>query len=395
MEPLLPSTGGTHRRRLEDLAVDLTARAHGLAAQLHPNVRAEVGTLVRSMNCYYSNLIEGHNTHPIDIDRALRADYSANAAKRALQLEARAHIEVQTMLDGGPETAPPPGLEGPATSSAFIQALHREFCRRLPDNLLWVENPDTGDRTHVVPGELRPRHVKIGRHVPVSPGAVPRFLARFEAAYRAPELGRIDRVVAVPAAHHRLLWIHPFLDGNGRVARLVSHAMLRETGVGTSLWSVSRGLARSVTDYKRSLMVADEPRRNDVDGRGALSEAALTEFCEFFLRVCVDQVEFMASVLEPATLLGRIEAWLGDEIRAGTLHPRSSALIREAFQMGSIDRGRVPTITGLGERQARSVLSKLIERGVLSSASHRAPVRLLFPGALAERWFPNLYPGLT
>jgi hypothetical protein len=131
------------------------------------------------------------------------------------------------------------------------------------------------------------------------------------------------------------------------------------------------------------------------DGRGALSEVALTEFCEFFLRVCVDQVEFMASVLEPATLLGRIEAWLGDEIRAGTLHPRSSAIIREAFQMGSIDRGRVPTITGLGERQARSVLSKLIERGVLSSASHRAPVRLLFPGALAERWFPNLYPGLT
>jgi len=373
----------------------LTARAHGLAAQLHPNVRAEVGTRVRSMNCYYSNLIEGHNTHPIDIDRALRADYSADAAKRALQLEARAHIEVQTMLDGGPETAPPPGLEGPATSSAFIQALHREFCRRLPDNLLWVENPDTGDRTHVVPGELRPRHVKIGRHVPVSPGAVPRFLARFEAAYRAPELGRIDRVVAVPAAHHRLLWIHPFLDGNGRVARLVSHAMLRETGVGTSLWSVSRGLARSLTDYKRALMAADEPRRNDVDGRGALSEVALTEFCEFFLRVCVDQVEFMASVLEPATLLGRIEAWLGDEIRAGTLHPRSSALIREAFQMGSIDRGRVPTITGLGERQARSVLSKLIERGVLSSASHRAPVRLLFPGALAERWFPNLYPGLT
>jgi len=395
MEPVLPSAGGTHRRRLEDLAVDLTARAHGLAAQLHPNVRAEVGTRVRSMNCYYSNLIEGHNTHPIDIDRALRADYSADAAKRALQLEARAHIEVQTMLDGGPETAPPPGLEGPATSSAFIQALHREFCRRLPDNLLWVENPDTGDRTHVVPGELRPRHVKIGRHVPVSPGAVPRFLARFEAAYRAPELGRIDRVVAVPAAHHRLLWIHPFLDGNGRVARLVSHAMLRETGVGTSLWSVSRGLARSVTDYKRALMAADEPRRNDVDGRGALSEVALTEFCEFFLRVCVDQVEFMASVLEPATLLGRIEAWLGDEIRAGTLHPRSSALIREAFQMGSIDRGRVPTITGLGERQARSVLSKLIERGVLSSASHRAPVRLLFPGALAERWFPNLYPGLT
>jgi hypothetical protein len=142
-------------------------------------------------------------------------------------------------------------------------------------------------------------------------------------------------------------------------------------------------------------MAADEARRNDFDGRGALSEAALTEFCEFFLRVCVDQVEFMASVLEPATLLGRIEAWLGEQIRAGALHPRSSPLVREAFQMGSVDRGRVPTITGLGERQARNVLSKLTERGVLSSSSHRAPVHLVFPGALAERWFPNLYPGLS
>lgn len=325
MEPLLPSAGGAHRRRLEDLAVDLTAKAHGLAAQIHPSVRAEIGALVRSVNCYYRNLIEGHNTHPMDIERALRADYSTNPAQRALQLEARAHIEVQALLDGGgPQTAPA-GLDGPATSSAFIQALHREFCRRLPDDLLWVENPDTGERMRVVPGELRPRHVKIGRHVPVSPGAVPRFLARIEAAYRGPELGRIDRVVAVPAAHHRLLWIHPFLDGNGRVARLVSHAMLRETGVGTSLWSVSRGLARSATEYKRSLRAADEPRRNDFDGRGALSGAALTDFCEFFLRVCVDQVEFMAGVLEPATLLGRIGAWLGEEIRAGRLHPRSPA----------------------------------------------------------------------
>src|SRR6185436_9526112 len=90
MEPVLPSADGANRRRLEDFAVDLTAKAHGLAAQLHPDVRAEIGALVRSMNCYYSNLIEGHNTHPIDIERALRADYSASPAKRVLQMEARA-----------------------------------------------------------------------------------------------------------------------------------------------------------------------------------------------------------------------------------------------------------------------------------------------------------------
>ena len=393
MDPMLVSPTGPNRRRLEDVAVDLTAKAHRLAGQLHPNVQAAVGALVRSMNCYYSNLIEGHNTHPIDIDRALRADYSDDAEQRALQLEARAHIEVQTLLDNA-ETAPSPELGGAVTSPEFVRALHREFCRRLPDTLLWIEDPYSGERLRVVPGDLRPRYVKVGRHVPISPGAVPRFLARLDTAYRGPELGRIDRILAVPAAHHRLLWIHPFLDGNGRVARLMSHAMLRTTGVGTSLWSISRGLARRAGDYKQLLMGADERRRNDVDGRGALSEAGLADFCEFFLQTCVDQVDFMASLIEPATLFARIEAWAAEEVRSGRLHPKSSALIREAFQMGSLDRGRAPMITGLGERQARSVLSRLIERGVLASTSHRAAVYLQFPSALAERWFPSLYPGL-
>jgi hypothetical protein len=62
--------------KLEELAVQLVARSNQLAGQLHPVVRATIGDLVRSMNCYYSNLIEGHNTHPRDIDRALNDEYS-------------------------------------------------------------------------------------------------------------------------------------------------------------------------------------------------------------------------------------------------------------------------------------------------------------------------------
>lgn len=391
MEPMLPAATGANRRRLEDLAVDLVAKASRLAAQLHPNIRAEVGALVRSMNCYYSNLIEGHNTHPLDIERALREDYSQNPTKRALQLEARAHIEVQAMLDGATPERPPSLGEDP-TTVAFIRGVHAEFCSRLPDDLLLVENPTSGEKIQVVPGELRQRHVKVGRHVPVSPGAVARFLSRFEAAYRTADLSRVEQIVAVPAAHHRLLWIHPFIDGNGRVTRLMSHAMLRDTGVGTSLWSMSLGLARNDADYKRLLMAADERRHEDFDGRGALSEAALTEFCDFFLRVCVDQVEFMESLLNAGALLGRIEAWVREQVAAGALHPKSFALIREAFQTGSLDRGRAPELTGLGERQARNVLSQLIERGVMASSGHRDPVRLVFPSEPSERWFPNLYP---
>jgi Fic family protein len=142
-------------------------------------------------------------------------------------------------------------------------------------------------------------------------------------------------------------------------------------------------------------MAADERRHDDVDGRGALSEAALTEFCDFFLKVCVDQVEFMENILDAGRLLGRIEAWLAEQVAAGTLHPKSLPLVREAFQKGALDRGQAADLTGLGERQARAVLSKLIERGVLASPGHRDPVRLVFPSELAERWFPSLYPRLN
>jgi len=394
MEPMLPSATGHNRRLLEDLSVELVAKASRLAAQLHPNVSTEVGNLVRSMNCYYSNLIEGHNTHPVAIDRALREDYSQNPTKRSLQLEARAHIEVQAMLDGAILDRPQ-ALRAPPATIEFIRGLHNEFCSRLPDDLLWVENPTSGEKIRVVTGELRQRHVKIGKHVSVSPGAVPRFMSRLEEAYNSRYLSRVEQIIAVPAAHHRLLWIHPFIDGNGRVTRLMSHAMFRDTGIGTGMWSVARGLARNDTEYKRLLMLADEPRGSDFDGRGALSEGTLAEFCTFFLSTCVDQVEFMDRILNAGTLLGRIEAWATEEVAGGRLHPKSLVVIREAFQNGSVDRGRIPELLDLGERQARTILSQLIYRGIMVSSGNREPVRLVFRSELAERWFPSLYPSLS
>ena len=95
MEPMLPSDGN---RRLEDLVAELIEKASRFAARLNLVLHRELGDLVRSMNCYYSNLIEGHNTHPVDINRALRGDYSGDTKKRNLQLEARAHIEVQMSM---------------------------------------------------------------------------------------------------------------------------------------------------------------------------------------------------------------------------------------------------------------------------------------------------------
>lgn len=383
MEPLLISESSKHRTALTDLAVELAARSAGFRRSLPQGVLAALADLVRAMNCYYSNLIEGHHTHPVDIERALKNDFSTNAEKRNLQLEAKAHITVQKWIDEG-------GLAGRATTLDGLLEIHRRFCELLPEELLWITHPDTGERIRIAPGALRERDVKVGIHVPVSPGALPRFMDRFAAAYA--KLGRTDAILAAATAHHRLLWIHPFIDGNGRVARLMSYAMLLETLDTGGIWSIARGLARNENRYKKLLMACDLPRRNDLDGRGNLSEEALAEFTKFFLTTCIDQVDFMEKLVQPERLRDRILIWAEEEIRADTLPPNSGAVLEAILFRGELPRGDVAKLLNVGDRQARRVTSALIEHEVLTSESTRAPLRLAFPARLAGRWMPGLFP---
>jgi Fic family protein len=386
MEPLLIAEGSPYRGELTDIAIEVAARSAGFRRSLPDGVRTALADLVRAMNCYYSNLIEGHDTHPVDIERALKNDYSDDPRKRDLQLEAKAHIAVQQWIDNGELAGRPLALAG-------IKEIHRRFCELLPDDLLWIENPDTGERLRVVPGRLRDRDVKVGEHVPISPGAVPRFLAHCEETYG--RLGKTDAILSAPAAHHRLLWIHPFLDGNGRVARLLSHATLLDTLDTGGIWSVARGLARNVVEYKSHLASCDQPRRNDVDGRGNLSEAALAAFTRFFLKLCIDQVKFMEDLVQPDRLRARILMWSEEEIRLGHLPPKSGTVLEAVLYRGELPRGDVANIVGTGDRQARRVVSALVDKQVLTSASPRAPLRLAFPATLAGRWMPGLFPERT
>lgn len=382
MEPLL--LGMRHREPLTDLALELAQRSAALRARLPTGILSSLGDLVRSMNCYYSNLIEGHNTHPVDIERALRNEYSGDAGQRNLQHEARAHIAVQGWIDHG-------GVPGRrAVTLDGLCEIHRRFCELLPEDLLWLEDPRTRERVRVVPGELRRRDVQVGRHVAISPGALPRFLQRFEEVYSG--VGKTESILSAAAAHHRVLWMHPFLDGNGRVARLMSHAMLRETLDTGGVWSVARGLARNVERYKGHLADCDSGRRNDLDGRGALSEEALAAFTRFFLTVCIDQVTFMESLMQPERLRTRILMWAEEEIRGGALPPKAAHILEATLYRGELPRGDAESIVGSGERQARRIVASLVSAGVLASDSSRAPLRLVFPAALAGRWMPGLFP---
>jgi Fic family protein len=383
MEPLVLSEGSRHRWPLSDLAVELAAASSGFRRSLPTGIVGPLAELVRAMNCYYSNLIEGHNTHPVDIERAMKNDYSGDPEERNLQLGAKAHVAVQRWVDEG-------GVKGRAATFGAICEIHRRFSELLPKELLVVSDPDSGRTVNVVAGEPRRDDVKVGRHLAISPGAVPRFMTRFEQVYAA--LGRSETILAAAAAHHRLLWIHPFADGNGRVARLMSHASLLEVLDTGSVWSVARGLARNAAEYKRHLMSCDSPRRNDLDGRGALSEEALAEFTKFFLKTCLDQVRFMEQLVQPDRLRDRILLWAEEEIRAGTLPAKSGQVLEAVLFRGELPRGDVPALLGASERAARRAVSALLARGVLSSESTRAPLLITFPAVLAARWMPGLFP---
>jgi Fic family protein len=383
MEPLLFSEGSRHRTALTELALDLAQKSAGFRRSLPAGLTTALADLVRSMNCYYSNLIEGHDTHPTDIERALKGDYSSDARKRDLQLEARAHISVQQWIDCGT-------LGSSAVSTDAIREIHRRFCEQLPPDMLWVEDRDKAERRRVVPGSLRERDVIVGQHLAISPGAVLRFLARFEAVYG--KLGRAETLLAAAGAHHRLLWIHPFLDGNGRVARLMSHACLLAALDTGALWSVARGLARNVSAYKAHLAACDQGRRNDLDGRRTLSEESLARFTEFFLGTCIDQVTFMERLMQPDLLRTRILVWADEEVRLGLLPAKSRAILEAVLNRGELPRGEVSGIVDTGDRQARRVVSALVDRGVLVADSTRAPLRLVFPAVLASRWMPGLFP---
>jgi Fic family protein len=375
---------------IADVITELAASAATLGKALHPRTAGNLADLVRIMNTYYSNLIEGHNTRPREIERALAGELDKDEARRDLQLEAAAHVRVQREVD---RMASEGVLPAPA-STDFLLWLHREFYRDVPESMLLVNSPEHTLR--MIPGEWRTapeQDVAVGRHVPPSSARVADFMQYFEERFALDRMGRAAQIMAIASAHHRFNYIHPFPDGNGRVSRLMSHAMAAVAGIGArGLWSVSRGLARGLesrTDYKRMMDHADTPRQGDLDGRGNLSQKALQEFVLWFLRICLDQVTFMSGLFELDGLLQRLRSYAQ---KHSNLKPESAGLLEEALIRGEFERGEIARITGLPERSARRVLSDVIQLGLLASDTPKGKVSLRFPAHALEELFPRLYP---
>jgi Fic family protein len=396
MTPLLPEEADD----LQDLALEVIQKSAALGTRQHPVTLNTLRELLRIINSYYSNLIEGHNTHPYDIVRAMQKEFDSETAKRNLQMESVAHITVQRDMEKNLREEPKVNM----TSREFLCDLHREFYQQLPEEFRVVTNPETGREGLVVPGELREESVRVGFHQPPEHGALKAFLDRFSDFYAPEQHHGAMKLVAAAAAHHRLMWIHPFLDGNGRVARLFTESYLHRIPVhGFGLWSVSRGLARRNAEYKSALSQADAPRRNDLDGRGNLSNEGLISSCRFFLKACLDQVEYMGGLLRLEELVERIRRYI--ELRGSGMIPgfagekglrvESARMLQEVLVKGEAARGAVIEVSGLKERTGRMLLGRLIVEGLLVSDTPKGDVRLGFPIHAAGWFFPDLYPTLS
>ncbi len=385
MEPLLPTHQGA---QLAELSKALMLKIGRISGQVHsPLVRDKIAALVREMNCYYSNLIEGHKTVPHDIERALCQDYSSDPVKRDNQKLSQAHVEVETLMverlkAGGVEIYAP----------EFITWLHREFYQRLPESM-WQGKTKTGEVYSITPGAFRDYMVDVGHHTPPNFENVPAFMERFCSYYGGQGIYETHRLIAIASAHQRLGWIHPFGDGNGRVMRLYSHAMLVHHNLdGDGLWTLSRGLARYKQRYYAALEAADQSRQGDRDGRGNLTDQGLAAFCEFFLRTMLDQVDFMSEKLDLPGLRIRIERYFQLEM----LHLGKDAeflmrVVRALADEGEFSRAQVQTITGRKETFCRRIIQLGLQEGVIESPSPKGPLQIAFPVKGLESYFPKLF----
>ena len=378
MEPLMPSLD----KDLVALSGEISEHIGGLREKLHPIIAKEVSRILSDMNSYYSNLIEGQPTYPREIERAFNSDFSSNPSEKEKQLLGLAHTQTEKQIL---ENLSPEKL----FSIDFIKQIHKTFYDFLPESMR-VSKSLRGKEYSIKAGELRDFEVSVGQHQPPKAESLDAFLTRFCSFYK--NISRGEMLIATAAAHHRLTWIHPFGDGNGRVTRLFTNAMLRTFDLDANgIWSMSRGLARNKSDYYKYLELADMDRQGDLDGRGTLSNRGLCEFCKFFLTTMRDQMDFMFSLLQVEKILMRYNRMLSEKFPKNTdLYMR---IIKELWIFGEMPRGKASEIVGKSERTSRNILSELEREKFIKSDTPKSAVKIHITVDTSEEIFPKLFIG--
>lgn len=367
--------------------VEVLAESGRVGQGLHPLIVEEIARLMVRVNSYYTNAMEGNPSKLRDIDAALEQRFAPDAAARNYQLEHVAHVEVQNAMIARLKAEP--GLS--VCSKEFLCWLHREFFLRLPEEMRAATTVG-GARVRVEGGELRTVGITVGRHdAPETRAQVEAALGDFERLLSPERLSGAQRLLGMAASHHRFLWVHPFPEGNGRVARLLTTAYGIRIGVGeTLLWTVSRAFARRRSEYDARLANADLPRRNALDGRGPLSEETLVDFCGFFLTCCLDQIRFMSGLLAFEDFSRRYKRFMRLAVGDGELSKAAARVMEELLFRGEVPRGEIKSLCGVKQRRATQLARELLDARVARSLTPYGPLRLNIGAEMAAALFPEL-----
>lgn len=358
-----------------------------------PQILQAVRNLLYTVNSYYSNKIESEGTHIIDIERAMKQDYSKDEKKRNLQILSLTHIEVQKECEEHFKNNP----NASAYDKEFILNIHKGFySKKGMEPFLHISHENMNET--IIPGTIRKREVKVSNHIAPSCNEVDSLMNEFEHLYnKSLTLNNAKKIIHILASHHRLMWIHPFLDGNGRTARLAldgGFASMKMSGYG--LWNISRGLARNSVKYRENLSYADMPKQGERDGKGALSSKALAFYVDFMLDVALDQISYMNKHLKLNALTSKIELFVQRAndglLDIDPLPKNSEKVFKYLLLSGDCSRGKVPEIIGMKERTASRLIADLLKRNFIESDSKAGAIRLKIGASMASYLFPMLVP---
>lgn len=384
MLPVLPSKTNPE---VDQLIVDVIASSATLGKGIHPLILEEVARFMTKVNSYYTNAMEGNPSKLQDIEAALNKKFSRQEAARNFQMEHVAHIQVQqAMISRLRKEA-----DLRICSREFLCWLHEQFYLNLPADMR-VAKTESGQRVPIEPGQLRDQGITAGAHnAPERKGDIVSSLDKLEEFLSPDKLTGFQKILGMASSHHRLLWIHPFPDGNGRVTRLFTIAYGFRIGVGDNLlWTVTRAFARKRHDYDAHLAMADQPRRNDLDGRGPLSEENLLKFCTFFLECCKDQIRYMGDMLRLEEMERRYRRYCDSLVKEKQISKAGYKVMEKLFLQGKVARAEVLDICHVKQRRATQIIKELLDAKPVRSETTYGDLRLNIAVDMAAVLFPEL-----
>ena len=376
--------------KLKDLAVQVASESARLEGSVAPDTAKGLGEQLRLLNSYHSNRIEGHKTGILDIRKALNGEFKPGDHGRYNQQLCAAHVVTERyMMDLLRSNELDP------FDSSFLPSLHKHFYSELPLEHQYCHSDGGFTNYRVMPGEFRDKLVSVDGAHQLGPEAddVPVLYEEIIQHYIPEKYHGDEKLIAILSSHHRLTWLHPFRDGNGRMVRLHTTAAMANIGINRSnLWSLSRGISRDTKNhfsYEMNLQDAD-----------SFTDESLSDFILFCLEQCLDQIQFIGKLLNVTTIEDRIDRYFNHKLpRMSSLNELQSVLnngniarlMSVIFRSGRVSRGEAYSILGVQRKRGGEIIKPLLKNGLLRTESERGPLLFGFPEEAMPEYFPFLY----